>query len=150
MVGGYYYNLVNRLLVFLRTCCWIFLNLLSNFVWDEVTPQTGTSPTQLRIFQHKRGRDGVTDTTRMSAPPTSSSALLHPLTPSRYSLLFLSPLANLPVSLPVRGRCHGNNTKRFSSALSPWQRLAFLQAVVGISPPSGLLQPTCTDQCQLN
>lgn len=41
---------------------------------------------------------------------------------------------SLPPSPPIHSCCRGNNTKIFFAALSPWQRLAFLEADAGSTP----------------
>lgn len=120
---------------------------------------TVNSPTQRRITRHKQGRDGGNNKAlaHIAAPQTTTHHPFSFLSP--IILLFFYPISPLlSFSLPSRHQsilpslpphhscCLGNNTKRFFfAALSPWQRLAFLQAVVGSAPPSGPLQPACAD-----
>lgn len=119
--------------------------------------KTVNSPTQLRPSRRKQGRDGANNKAGAqisTAPPTTAATTCHPpfllLRPppppppwSSSSLLPLPPLRtpSLPPSpLPPRQStacCLGNNTKRFfSTAPSPRQHLAFLQAVVRSARPA--------------
>lgn len=105
--------------------------------------KTVNSPTQPRPGRRKQGRDGVNN--KAEAPiftelPTVATMTRHP----PFFFLRTSPLHLLPRSppsstLPTRQStacCLGNNTKRFfSTATSPRQHLAFLQAVVGSARP---------------
>lgn len=115
--------------------------------------KTVNSPTQLRPSRRKQGRDGVNNKAgaqNSTLPPTTAtmtchlplfllrtSPLLHPFhSPLPLSSLFLLSSPTLPPRQSTA--CYqGNNTKRFfSTASSPRQHLAFLQAVVRSARPA--------------
>jgi len=129
-------------------------NVLSNFIWDEVAadcsrPRRGAAPPQA-------GADGGSDAAsarlhlrqQLVVPP--SSCCFYPV--SRLLSSLYSRHQSFPSLPPRHSCCLGNNTKRFFfAALSPWQRLAFLQVrrleAAPAGPRRGRLAPT-TDRIE--
>lgn len=141
--------------IWLKRICWVTL-------FGMRLQKTVNSPTQLRLIQRKQGRDGVNNKawSRIRCASNHSSSLSSPQNLPLFSLFLVSspplfsfphtstPPTLTPSSPPIYSCCLGNNTKRFfSAAPSPWQHLAFLQAVVSecAAPPIPLF--ACADRC---